>query len=272
MPRKKKTEAEKEAKKSEGKEKAEQAEKVEAAEVTEDKKKILERAKQLEKGIEEKVTVEEIKAIEPKLDQKEAKLFVPLDDYVKAGVHLGTKVISGDMRSYVYRRRADGLAILNTNTIDKKLHEACEFISTFPKGAVILVCKREAGWTAANMLSKTTGIRVFTKKYPAGMITNSALQDFFEPSLIIISDPWLDKNALKDARNIKVPVVGLCDSNNLIGHINFVIPCNNKSNKSIGLVFFVIAKEYCKKHGIEFNATLNDFAGEEIEEIKQYNQ
>lgn len=254
MPRKKKTE------------KAESAKTDDAA--SENKKRLAERAKQLEESIEEKVTVEEVKIIEPKLEQKEGKLFVPLDNYVKVGIHLGTKVISGDMRAYVYRRRADGLAILNTNIIDKKLHEAVDFISKFERENIILVCKREAGWQAAKKFSEITGVRAFTKKYPAGIITNPSLQDFFEPSLVIISDPWLDKNALEDARNINTPVVGLCDTNNLTARIDFVIPCNNKSNKSIGLVFFVIAKEYCKNHSIPFDAELKDFVGEEIEEGK----
>lgn len=256
MPRKKKTEQAEEQKETE---KAQEAS-------NDGKKKLLERAKQLEGHIEEKITVEEIKIAEEKIAPKEAKLFFPLEDYVKAGIHLGTRVISGDMRKYVYRRRADGLAILNTNLIDKKLLEATELIAKYEPKEIILVCKREAGWKAAQKLAEATGIRTFTKKYPAGITTNSALQDFFEPSLVIISDPWLDKNALADAKNVHVPVVGLCDTNNLTAKIDYVIPCNNKSSKSLGIVFYIVAKEYCKKHSLPFNATLKDFAGDEIED------
>jgi small subunit ribosomal protein S2 len=255
MPRKKKTEQP---------EKEKEAEKVAVSD--EGKKKLLERAKQLEGNIEEKIKVEEVKIIETKPEQKDIKLFFPLEDYVKAGIHLGTRVISGDMRDYVYRRRADGLAILNTNIIDKKLQEAVDLISTYTPKDVILVCKREAGWKAAQKFAEATGIKVFTKKYPAGITTNPALQDFFEPSLVIISDPWLDKNALADAKNIHIPVVGLCDTNNLTKKIDYVIPCNNKSSKSLGLVYYILAKEYCKKHSLAFNAELKDFAGEEIED------
>ncbi|MFH1249305.1 MAG: 30S ribosomal protein S2 [archaeon] len=237
-------------------------------EMSEGKKRLLQRAKQLEGKIEEKVKAEEVKIEDPKPEQKEGTLVYPLEDYVRAGIHLGTRVISGDMRSYVYRRRADGLAILNTNLIDKNLHEAAEYISKFKAADVILACKREAGWIAGKKFGEVTGIKVFTKKYPVGLITNPTLADFFEPALVIICDPWLDKNLLNDAQNIRIPVVGLCDTNNVTKGINYIIACNNKSNKSIGIVLYLIAKEYCSKNSLPFDAEIKDFAGEELEDNK----
>lgn len=200
-----------------------------------------------------------------KVDKKE--LLVPLEEYVKAGIHLATYVITPDMRQYVYRRRADGLAILNTNMINDKLKTACEFLSKYPVEEIILVCKREAGWKAAKLFSSITGIRVFTKKYSAGIITNPSLKDFFEPSLVVVCDPWLDKNAIHDASLSGIPVISLCDSNNLTRNIDAVIPCNNKIDKSIGIVLYILAREYCKKNKIEFKAKISEFTGE-IEEKK----
>src|SRR3989344_8718795 len=100
------------------------------------------------------------------------------------------------MRKYVYRRRADGLAVLNTNLIDKKLREAIEFINKFNPEDIIVVCKRQAGWKAVSLFSELTGIKVFTKKYPAGIMTNINLPNFIEPKLVVVCDPWLDKNAM----------------------------------------------------------------------------
>lgn len=192
-------------------------------------------------------------------DEKSKDLLVPLEEYIKSSIHMGTRVISGDMRKYIYKRRGDGLAIINTEITDKKLREAANFLSNYPPEEVIVCGKREAAWKPLEVFSKATGIRVFTKKYPAGILTNLNLKEFIEPSLIIVVDPWVDKNAINDAEKIKKPVIGLCDSNNQTKGIDIVIPGNNKSTKSIGIIFWILAREYCKSKGLKFDYKIEDF-------------
>ncbi len=295
MPRKKKTEATEEtAEKKEGdkvetkeeakpkrtRKKKETAEKTEEEKAEDEKKAKLkkaleEKAKELEAKIdkkpEEKDMKEEVAESEKKRRRSQKTLF-PLDDYVKYSAHLGTKAITPHMRQFVYKRRADGLAVLNTNSIDEKLKEAVEFLKDFKPEDVFLACKREAGWKAAKKFSEVTGIKVFTKKYPAGAITNTQLDDFFEVELIIICDPWLDKNALNDATKVKRPIIGLCDTNNLTTGITKVVPCNNKSSKSIGLILYLLAREYLISRKQEKEAEklkLEDFTGVEESELEE---
>lgn len=236
-------------------------------EVTSDKEKkleeIKEKAKKLAEKIEEKPV--DVKELTVKKTKKGEKTLFPLDDYVKYSAHLGTKAITPNMRQHVYKRRADGLAVLNTNAIDEKLKEACEFLSQFKPEDIFLACKREVGWPAARKFSEVTGIRVFTKKYPAGIITNTNLNDFFETELVIVCDPWLDKNAINDAVKIKIPVIALCDTNNLTTGATKIIPCNNKAGKSLGLILYLLAREYLKGRGEKKEFKLEDFAGK-IEE------
>jgi ribosomal protein S2 len=114
-----------------------------------------------------------------------------------------------------------------------------------------LVCKRPAGWKAAEMFSKLTGIRAFTKKYPAGILTNTTLPDFFENELTIVTDSWLDKNALHDTMNVRKKVLMICDTNNFSQGSDKIIIGNNKSGKSLGIIFYLLARGYCKARGIE---------------------
>jgi len=234
----------------------------------EKKKKMAEKAKKLAESI-------EVKEEKPaKLTREDLKLevedsgnmLVPLEDYVKSGIYLGTKVITTDMRPYVYKRRTDGLAIINTRFIDEKIREAISFISKYEPGKIIAMCKREAGWKALKAFSKATGIRVFTKKYPAGIVTNSILDEFFEPELMIITDPWLDKNPIADANQINVPIVGICDTNNLTSSLDIVMPGNNKSNKSIGLIYWLLARGYIQARKLDAALPeLSEFVGESAE-------
>jgi len=215
----------------------------------EKKKELLEKAKKLREKIEaEEVTSEELK--EKVKGKKKEEMLVPLEEYVKAGIYLGTRVVTPDMRPFVYRRRADGLAIFNTDTIDEKLKEGIEYLSKFAPEDVILVCKRQAGWRAAQKFGEVTGIRVFTKKYPAGILTNKALSDFFENELTIITDHWVDKNALKDTLTVKKKVLMICDTNNFAHGADKIIIGNNKSPKSLGLIFYLLARGYCKARGL----------------------
>jgi len=242
-PSKKKKSEEKTEEKIESKEEKSEA-KEEKAEAKEEKKK----AKKEEKELKD-----------------EGNLLIPLEDYIKSGIHLGTKVITAQMKPYIFRRRADGLAILNTNQIDARIRIAAAFLAQYAPEKIVVSCKREAGWKAIEKFSEVTGIKVFSKKYPAGIITNLALPHFFEPSLMIIIDPWIDKNPMLDAVKIHIPVIALCDSNNVPSKIDLIIPANNKSNKSIGIIFWILAREYNKARGKEITMPpYEEFIGESI--------
>jgi small subunit ribosomal protein S2 len=210
---------------------------------------LLARAKQLEAGVKEEKEVDLKKKLKPEGEEKET--LVPMDDYLKSSIYLGTKVITPDMRKYVYRRRADGLAVFNTALLDDKIREGAEYLAKFAPQDIIIVCKREAGWKAAKKLAETLGIKVFTKKYPSGILTNTILEGFFETDLVFIADPWLDKNAMADANRIKIPVLAICDTNNYTQGVSHVIPGNNKSGKSLGMIYFLLTKLYAEKRKMD---------------------
>jgi len=238
----------------------------------EKKKALVEKAKKLK----EKISAGEIstKELKEKIKaKKRTDMLVPLEEYVKAGIYLGTRVVTPNMRPFVYRRRADGLAIFNTDNIDEKLKEGVEFMSRFAPEEIILVCKRQAGWRAAEKFSELVGVRAFTKKYPAGILTNKQLPDFFENELTIITDQWIDKNALNDTLKVHKKVLMICDTNNFPKGADQVIIGNNKSPKSLGLIFYILARGYCKARGLntEKIPDLEWWTGEEGETAKKEN-
>tara|TARA_Y100000310_G_scaffold268572_1_gene281232 strand:- start:1281 stop:2105 length:825 start_codon:yes stop_codon:yes gene_type:complete len=218
------------------------------------------KAKKLASGIEGIETGD----IKEELEKKK-ELLVPLDDYVKTGIHLGTKVITPDMQKYVYRRRADSIGVLNTGLIDDQIKKAIDFMTGFAPEEIVLVCKREAGWQAAKLFQTATGIDAYTKKYPAGMMTNTIIEEFNEPELVIVCDSWIDRNALKDALMTNKKVIMVADTNNYVKKADIIIPGNNKSGKSLGLIFWLLARGYLAKKKIsdENLRSMNMFVGDD---------
>ena len=214
----------------------------------EKKKKLLEKAKKLKEEVEETKTEELKEKIKAK---KKADMLISLEEYVKSGIYLGTKVVTPNMKPFVYRRRADGLAIFNTDLIDEKIRDSIKYLAEFDSKDIILVCKRQTGWKVAKKFGEVTGIRTFTKKYPAGILTNIELPDFTENELTIITDHWLDKNALNDTLKARKKVLMICDTNNFSKGANQIIIGNNKSEKSLGVIFYLLTKGYCKEKGIK---------------------
>ena len=226
-------------------------------------KELKEKAKQLEKSIEGIDTTEIKKEFE-----KKRELLIPLDDYVRTGIHLGTKVITPNMKAFVYRRRADSIGVLNTTLIDEYIKKAIDILSKYEPDEIILACKREAGWPAARLFGKTIGIKTFTKTYPAGMMTNTILEEFYEPELVIVCDPWIDRNALGDAKKTNKKVIMLADTNNFTKDADYIIPCNNKGGKSLGLVFWLLARGYIEKRKLNVKLpSMHDFTGEDMQMV-----
>ena len=194
----------------------------------------------------------------------EQQLLVPLDVYLKVGLHIGTKYKTKYMEPFIYKIRPDGLSVMNVQKIDERIGIAAKFLSQFEPKDILVVCRRENGQKAVRLFSKITGIRSFAGRYPPGILTNSALDTFSEAKIMLITDPWPDKNAIRDAVRVGIPVIGLCDTNNEANYLDLVVPMNNKGKKSLALLFFILSKEYLKSKEIikddsEFKYTLDDF-------------
>ncbi len=195
------------------------------------------------------------------------ELLIPTEDYLKAGIHIGTKFRSKYMSNFIYKTRNDGLSVLNLQKIDERLRLAANMLSKYEPEDIVVVCRRENGWKAVRLFAKVTGSKVFPGRYPPGVLTNPQLKNFIEGKIMLLVDVGPDRNALKDALVSGIPTIALCDTNNSSNNIDLVLPCNNKGKKSLGLIFWLLAKQYLElknltNKGQAFEYSIDDFCEE----------
>jgi len=194
----------------------------------------------------------------------DANFLVPTETYLKSGIHIGTKFKTKHMQKFIYKTRSDGLSVLNIQMINDRIMQAINFISDYNPEDVLIVCRRENGWKPVRLLHKLTGIHIAPGRYPPGILTNAQLENFTEAKAMLAVDVWPDRNAIDDAKRVGIPVVGLCDTNNLCNNLDLAVPCNNKGRKSLGLLFYLLARGYMLKRGMikeesEMSASMDDF-------------
>ncbi|HLG24956.1 MAG TPA: 30S ribosomal protein S2 [Candidatus Nanoarchaeia archaeon] len=197
----------------------------------------------------------------------EEKFLVARDTYLKSGIHIGTKFRTKYMEQFIYKTRPDGLSVLNLQKIDERITIAASFLSQYDPKDILIICRRENGWKPVELFGKLTGIRIIAGRYPPGMLTNPQLEEYTEAKIVMVVDAWPDRNAVMDAVKSGIPVIALCDTNNQSNYIDLVVPCNNKGKKSLGLLFFILTKEYMKIKGTlkdneELPNKLEDFTEE----------
>jgi len=174
---------------------------------------------------------------------------VPTDQYLKSGIHIGTKFRTKYMSKFIYKTRPDGLSVLNLQETNDRLGLAAAMLANYEPKDILVVCRRENGWKPAKMFSKYTGAEVFAGRYPPGIITNPDLENFRDIKIMLVTDSWVDRNAVQDALKSGVPIIALCDTNNQSNNLDLIVPCNNKGKKSLGLVFWILANEYLRRTG-----------------------
>jgi small subunit ribosomal protein S2 len=192
-------------------------------------------------------------------EEEKTTSLVPIDEYLAAGVHIGTQQKTENMMKFVYRVRTDGLYVLDIQATDERIKLTANFLSKYDPSQILVVSARQYGQFPAKMFAKAIGAKSMVGRFIPGTLTNPSLEHFFEPDVVIVTDPTGDAQVIKEAVSTGIPVVALCDTNNMTSKVDLVIPTNNKGRKALSLVYWLLAREVSKANDSMFNYELERF-------------
>lgn len=203
----------------------------------------------------------------PEKQEKETAMATSEETYMTSGVHIGTRQKTADIKDFIYKVRNDGLYIIDVKKTDERIKTAAKFISKYDPNNILVVSIRQYGQKPILKLSENTGLQVLPGRFRPGTLTNPNSKGFLEPELLIVTDPLADAQALHEAENIGIPVIGLCDTNNDTKFLDLVVPTNNKGRRALALVYWLLAREVLKQKGKiksydDFKPSIEDFEAE----------
>jgi len=97
--------------------------------------------------------------------------------------------------------------------------------------------------------SQLIGARHIAGRYTPGTFTNRIQSNFFEPRLLVVSDPVKDFQPILESSYVNMPVIALADIDSPTRHIDIVIPCNTKSKYSVALTWWMLTREVLRLKG-----------------------
>lgn len=179
----------------------------------------------------------------------EEALLLPRDTLLSAGIHIGTRMKTGDMGQFIYRVRPDGLFVLDVKKTDDRIRATAKFLARFEPTKIVAAAARLYAQEPAKKFCEVIGATPVIGRFIPGLLSNPLYPNRIEPEVLIVSDPRADFQAVKEASSVGIPVVALCSTDNEFSGVDLVIPTNNKGRRALAVIYWLLARQVLRERG-----------------------
>jgi len=184
---------------------------------------------------------------------------------LSTGIRVGTTVKTTFMQPFITKASPEGLYMIDLDKTLARINTAAKFVNRIEFEKVLVCSGREYATTPVERFCEITGAKKMLGRFMPGTLTNPSLPYYTEPKLVLITDPQVDSQAIIEATNAGIPVIGISNTDNVTSKIDLVIPANNRGRKSLATVFWLLAREILIQKG---QMTENDPMKYEIDDFE----
>ena len=190
---------------------------------------------------------------------------------ISTGIRVGTQVKTKFMKQFIEKASPEGLYMLNIDMTLDKINTSAKFINRIGAENIIVCSGRQYAGIPIEKFCEMTGAKQLLGRFMPGTLTNPSLPYYIEPKLILISDPEVDVQALIEATNAGIPIIGIANTDNVTSKLDVIIPANNRGRKSLATIYWLLVRQILIEKGeLKENESMkyeiDDFEAKMIEE------
>jgi len=168
---------------------------------------------------------------------------------LSTGIRVGTQVKTTFMRPFITKASPEGLYMIDLDITLDRIKTAAKFVNAIGVENIIVCSGRQYANMPIEKFCEVTGAKYLLGRFMPGTLTNPSLPYYIEPKLVLVSDPQVDEQAVTEATNAGIPVVGIANTDNITSNVDLVVPANNRGRKSLATVYWLLAREILVEQG-----------------------
>jgi small subunit ribosomal protein S2 len=168
---------------------------------------------------------------------------------LSTGIRVGTQVKTKFMKPFITKASPEGLYMLDLDITLEKIKTAAKFIHRIGTDKLIVCSGRQYANTPIEKFCEMLDTKKLLGRFLPGTLTNPSLPYYIEPKLVLISDPQVDEQAIIEATNAGIPIIGISNTDNITSKLDVVIPANNRGRKALATVYWLLVRQILIERG-----------------------
>ena len=168
---------------------------------------------------------------------------------LSTGIRVGTQVKTTFMKPFITKASPEGLYMLDLDITLDRIQTVAKFINRIGSDKLIVCSARQYANTPIEKFCDILGSKKLLGRFMPGTLTNPSLPYYIEPKLVLVSDPQVDEQAVTEATNAGIPVIGIANTDNITSKLDIVIPANNRGRKALATVYWLLVRQILIERG-----------------------